>query len=141
MYGTSNADAMAVFNRWRCNETHCSNHSKHCFRISSIYYLISSEDAEDWIKDELAGLDSPPPSVWARLLSRKSFDLTLKKRRVRGGMGCSNAAEDRGNSGPIINYYIGGKHQSGRRHYYDSSAESSPENLGRWDWRTAPMTI
>ena len=109
-----------------------------------MHYPISSEDAEDWahaIKDELAGLDSPPPSVWARLLSRKSFDLTLKKRRVRGGMGCSNAAEDRGNSGPIINYYIGGKHQSGWRHYYESSAESSPESSGRWDWRTAPTTI
>ena len=62
-----------------------------------MHYLISSEDAEDWahaIKDELAGLDLPPPSVWACLLSRKSFDLTLKKWRVRGGMGCSNAAKD-----------------------------------------------
>ena len=70
-----------------------------------MHYPISSEDAEDWacaIKDELAGLDSPPPPVWARLLNRKSFDVMLKKWRGRGGgsMGYSNAAEDQGNSGP-----------------------------------------
>ena len=111
-----------------------------------MHYPISSEDAEDWacaIKDELAGLDSPPPPVWVRLLNRKSFDVMLKKWRGRGGgsMGYSNAAEDRGNSGPVINYYIGGKHQSGRRHYYESSAESSPESSGRRDRRTAPTTI
>src|SRR5439155_8484654 len=70
-------------------------------------------------------------------------DGMLKKRRCGGGgrMGSRNAAEDWGNSGPVINYYIGGKHQSGRHQYYERSGESSPESSGRRDRRTAPTTI
>ena len=65
----------------------------------------------------------------------------LKKWKVQGNIGCSNVAEDWSNSGPIINYYIGRKYQSGWCYYYDSSAESFPENLGRWDQRITLMTI
>jgi len=42
--GTSSPAATQIVNQYHCSKSHCSNHQKHCFRVSSTHYPLSAND-------------------------------------------------------------------------------------------------
>ena len=137
MHGTSNANAIAVFNRWRCNEAHCSNHSKHCFQVSSRHYPLNSEDIRRWVTALTCGtatIEQPPGTVWESLFARKAHDISSKKNKGLGQMVQGNRTLNNSMShAPIINYYVGMEGWSYKRRRFDKQWEgdSSSEDSSK----------
>jgi hypothetical protein len=64
--GTSSPIASEIVARYRCNEFHCTNHQKHCFRVSSMHYPLSAKDILLWagaMVNGTATLEKPPSIV------------------------------------------------------------------------------
>src|SRR2546421_8771121 len=82
--GTSSPNASTLFEKYRCSEAHCTNHSKHCYRVSTTHYPINSLDIVNWAAGLANGtvtLEQPPPAVWDALHNRRSQDVASRRKR------------------------------------------------------------
>jgi hypothetical protein len=131
--GTSSPTTTEIVSRYRCNELHCSNHQKYCFRVSSTHYPLSAEDILLWAKAMLNGsgsatLEKPPSIVWDGLQARKSQNIDAK----RGREGYKRTTGVLSNLGPhpsIVKVYVG-ESSCKKRHSRteESSSESSTDS-------------
>src|SRR5205814_9731702 len=91
---------------------HCTNHSKHCYRVSTTHYPINSLDVVNWaagLANGTATLEQPPPTVWEALRDRRLHDVAF--RRKRGSRQEIHENSVRGSSNSmytllVINLYI-----------------------------------
>src|SRR5947208_8995502 len=119
--GTSSPNAAALFEKYRCNEAHCVNHSKHCYRVSATHYPINSSDIISWAAGLTSGtatLEQPPPSIWEALRDRKSHDVSFRRKGGSRQEVRENAIRTSDNSMytlPVINLYVGERSSRKRR--------------------------
>src|SRR5579871_1710838 len=106
--GTSSPTASEIVARYRCNESHCTNHQKHCFRVSSTHYPLFANDILLWagaMVNGTATLEKPSSIVWEGLLARKSENLDARGReRYKTATGMSS---NLGSHPSIVKVYVG----------------------------------
>ena len=107
--GTGSPAATQIVNQYRCSESHCSNHQKHCFRVSSTHYPLSANDILFWtgaMVNGTATLEKPPGIVWEALLSRKSQDLEAKRKGCEGHRRAIRMSNNPGSQSSIVKVYV-----------------------------------